>query len=301
MDVNVKTFAEYLIGVDGGGSGTRVRVETLDGQEVARGVAGPSGLMHGVSPAWNAVLDAINAAFTEAGRARPPLQQLAIGLGLAGVHNKQWAAKFLAKNPGFAALALETDAFTTLLGAHAGEAGAIIAIGTGSVGEALLPHGIRREVGGWGFPSSDEASGAWLGLRAVQHAQHALDGRAASTHFARAVIEFCGGNRDALFDWLARANQTNYAQLAPLVIEHAASDAVALSFMRAAGEEVGRIAAALDPAGTVPVALCGGLAAPLAEYLPEALRARVVSPKGDAACGALQLIRRQLLDKSGPQ
>ncbi|WP_338848740.1 BadF/BadG/BcrA/BcrD ATPase family protein [Massilia sp. W12] len=294
----MKNFAEYVIGVDGGGSGTRVRVETIDGQEVARGVAGPSGLMHGISQAWHAVLDALNNAFAESGRARPPLQELAIGLGLAGVHNKQWAAKFTAKNPGFAAMALETDAFTTLLGAHGGAPGAIIAIGTGSVGEALLPHGVRREVGGWGFPSSDEASGAWLGMRAVQYAQHALDGRAANTQFARAVLEFCGGERDALFDWLARATQTNYAQLAPLVIEYAGSDAAALAFMQAAGQEVAKIAAALDPAGTVPIALCGGLAAPLTEYLPETLKARLRAPQGDAAAGALELIRQHMKHKA---
>lgn len=294
----MKTIVEYLIGVDGGGSGTRVRVENLDGVELARGVAGPSGLMHGINQAWAAIMDAINAAFAENGRARPALGQMAIGLGLAGVHNKQWAAKFSAKNPGFAMLALETDAFTTLLGAHKGEPGAIIAIGTGSVGEALLPFGIRREVGGWGFPSSDEASGAWLGLRAVQHAQHALDGRAPATHFARAVIDFCGGERDSMFDWLARATQTNYAQLAPLVIEYAGSDAVARAIMCQAGEEVGKIAAALDPAGKVPIALCGGLAAPLREYIPAALQSRIVSAQGDAANGALQLIRRQLKEKS---
>jgi glucosamine kinase len=298
MDANVKTMLEYLIGVDGGGSGTRVRVQTIDGVEVGRGVAGPSGLMHGVNQAWSAVMDAINAAFTEAGRARPALHHIAIGLGLAGVHNKQWAAKFAAKNPGFADLALETDAFTTLLGAHNGEPGAIVAIGTGSVGEALLPHGIRREVGGWGFPASDEASGAWLGLRAIQHAQHALDGRAANTYFARAVIEFCGGERDAIFDWLARATQTNYAQLAPLVIEHASSDAVANAIMHQAGEEIAKIAGALDPAGKVPIALCGGLAAPLRDFLPNSLLERIVTPHGDAAAGALQLIRRHLKDKS---
>jgi glucosamine kinase len=29
---------------------------------------------------------------------------MAIGLGLAGVHNKQWAQEFVAANPGYAAL-----------------------------------------------------------------------------------------------------------------------------------------------------------------------------------------------------
>ncbi|KAK0359944.1 hypothetical protein LTR94_029266, partial [Friedmanniomyces endolithicus] len=72
----------------------------------------------------------------------------AIGLGLAGVHNKEWAAAFRAANPGYAALTLDTDAFSTLMGAHGGRPGAIVAIGTGSVGEALRADGARVEVGG---------------------------------------------------------------------------------------------------------------------------------------------------------
>jgi len=146
---------EYLIGVDGGGTGTRVRIErAADGIELARGSAGPSGLLHGAGKAWAAVQAGIDGAFAEAGVARPPLARLAIGLGMAGVHNKQWAAEFTAQNPGFGAIKVETDAFCTLLGAHRGACGAIIALGTGSVGEALLADGTRREVGGWGCTRS---------------------------------------------------------------------------------------------------------------------------------------------------
>src|SRR5271165_7670240 len=134
-------MVEYLIGVDGGGTGTRVRVERFDGMELGRGSAGPSGLMHGTDKAWVAVLDAINRSFAEADVACPVRERMAIGLGLAGVHNQQWATEFLEKNPGFGEIKLETDAFCTLLGAHQGKPGAIIAIGTGSVGEALYSDG----------------------------------------------------------------------------------------------------------------------------------------------------------------
>jgi glucosamine kinase len=288
---------EYLIGVDGGGTGTRVRIERPDGTELGRGSAGPSGLMHGAGKAWAAVLDAVNQAFADAGAIRPVLERMAVGLGLAGVHNKQWALEFARKNPGFGAIEVETDAFCTLLGAHQGRSGAIIAIGTGSVGEALLADGTRREVGGWGFPASDEASGAWLGLHAINHIQRVLDGRRPSSDFARAVIAQCGGDRNGLFNWLAVANQTTYAQLAPIVITHASQDDVAHALMVKAGEEIAEVAVALDPSGQLPVALCGGLAAPMSDYLPGKLRTRVVNPHSDAAAGALQLIRQSLQGK----
>jgi len=290
---------EYLIGVDGGGTGTRVRLARADGTELAQGASGPSGLALGVAQAWAAVAAAIGAAFETAGVPAAPPERCAIGLGLAGVHNKEWAAAFEASAPPFAALRLETDGTTTLLGAHGGAPGAIVAIGTGSVGQSLLADGSQREVGGWGFPSGDEASGGWIGLRAMNHMQQVLDGRRPHSPFAATLIDACGGHRDAIQAWLAQATQTRYAALAPLVVAHATTDAVARGILEDAGREVAAIAHALDPSGTLPLALCGGLGAPLAAYLPPALRARAVAPRGDAASGALRAIAERLAATRG--
>ena len=54
------------------------------------------------------------------------------------------------------------------------------------------------------------------------------------------------------------------------------------------------IARALDPQGTLPLALCGGLAAPLRAWLPESLLQKVVPAQGDSAAGALRLVRQRL-------
>lgn len=285
---------EFLIGVDGGGSGTRVRLARADGQLLGEGQAGPSGLLHGIKNAWGSVEEAIARAFEAAGLAPPPRERIAVGLGLAGVHNKQWAGNFVAANPGYAAVALETDAFTTVLGAHEGQPGAIIALGTGSVGEILHADGSRHEVGGWGFPAGDEASGAWIGLKAINHVQQVLDRRVAGSAFADAVIEACGGNRDRIQVWLANATQTNYAQLARLVLQHAASNATAHAILAEAGQQVALIAHGLDPSGTLPIALCGGLGEPMRAFLPPELLQRIVPPKGDSAAGGLRLIQQHL-------
>jgi glucosamine kinase len=290
-----QTQFKYLIGVDGGGTGTRVLVVDQFGKELARANAGPSGLMHGATAAWRAILTAIEAAFAETGMVVPDFKQIAIGCGLAGVNNKQWAGEFIAANPGFAGLVVETDAGTTLLGAHQGKPGAIIALGTGSVGEVMQADGSRREVGGWGFPSSDEASGAWMGLRAINHVQHVLDGRSPSDEFSAAIVEFCGGSKDAVFAWLGGATQTKFAQLAPLVIQYAATNARAKNILLEAGVEVEKMANALDPSGTMPIALCGGLADAIWTYLPEKLLQRVTKPLGDSAVGALILVKNQFM------
>lgn len=291
----MKKQVRYLIGVDGGGTGTRVILASVDGAVVGRGSAGASGLMHGAESAWRAICSAIEQAFISAGLPVSALNEIAIGCGLAGINNKQWARDFAAKNPGFAEVVLETDAGTTLIGAHQGKPGVIIALGTGSVGEVMLADGSRREVGGWGFPSSDEASGAWLGLRAMNHVQHVLDGRSAGDDFSAALIAFCGGDRDAVFNWLAQANQTQFAQLAPVVIEYAAKLGKANEIMLAAGVEVAKMAKALDATEALPIALCGGLAEPMMLYLPQNLAKRVSKPEGDSASGALILIKNHFL------
>ena len=284
---------DYLIGVDGGGTGTRVRIARAGGGEIAQAQGGPSGLSLGIDKAWKAIGDAVAAAFASAGIAHPPLSSMAIGLGLAGVHNKAWAAQFDAANPGYAALRLETDGFTTLVGAHQGQPGAIVAIGTGSVGQVLLPNGEQREVGGWGFPAGDEASGGWMGLRAINHIEQVLDGRKPPSAFAQQVIDACGGHRDAIQVWLGNASQTAFASLAPIVVANA-DDPTARQILADAGAEVATIARALDPAAELPLALCGGLGQALRTWLPAELLARTVTPHGDAASGALRMIEQHI-------
>jgi len=287
---------DYLIGVDGGGTGTRVRLARLSSHgvvELAQGASGPSGLGLGIARAWAAVQDAIANGFAAAGIEPAPLERMAIGLGLAGVHNHQWAQAFVDADPGYAALRLETDAFTTLLGAHDGNPGAIVAVGTGSVGEVLLPDGTRREVGGWGFPAGDEASGGWIGLAAINHIEQVLDGRRPGSAFADAVVDACGGHRAAIQVWLGQATQTTYASLAPLVLQHA-DDPAARAILTKAGAEAAAIARALDPDERLPLALCGGLGSALRDWLPPALAARARAPEGDSAQGALRMIELHL-------
>jgi glucosamine kinase len=227
---------------------------------------------------------------------------MAIGLGLAGVHHAEWATQFAEKNPGFGCFKLDTDARTTLLGAHQGRAGGIVAIGTGSVGEAVLEDGSRREVGGWGFPCGDEAGGAWLGLRAMNHLQQVLDGRRPSSGFAMELMRVCCGessavasvnaSHQAIFSWLAKADQASYAQLAPIVVEWGPRDSSACQMLVQAGIEIASMVVALDPAETIPIALCGGLAEALYGYIPEPVRQRIVAPVADSASGALVLIHQ---------
>ncbi|MBP0598108.1 ATPase [Herbaspirillum sp. LeCh32-8] len=295
---------DYLLGVDGGGTKTLVRLTRAERRaQVLAQASGPgSALRNGAGPAWDIIGAAIGQAFSNAGLTLPPVSQLAVGIGIAGYNVEQWAADFRAGAPAFGALEIANDGVATLLGAHDGRPGAVIAVGTGTIGIAVDGAGRQRVVDGWGFPTGDDGSGAWMGMRAVHHAQQALDGRSTRGPMTDAVLALCReevakdkqDEREALLDWLALADQAAFARLARPVVAHAADDTAARSILQGAAAELTLMADALDPTQRLPLALSGGLAAALQPYLDTRLRQRIVPARADAADGALLLAQRAM-------
>lgn len=283
---------EYVIGVDGGGSGTRALVRRADGRPVGHGTAGPSALGQGVVQAWDNVLAAVRQAFSTAGIVTPPLARCVMAAGLSGVNHGPWRDAFLSCDPGLAELLVETDSFTMLLGAHGGKPGAILISGTGSIAEALRADGSRATVGGWGFRVGDEGSGAWLGLEAVRHGLAAFDGRVNAGPLARRVWMHCGEDRDQLQGWCAQAGQFEFAQLARAVFECEDGDPVAAALLRRATDALEELAIAVDPAGRLPLAVSGSIGQRLAPRLRPVVRDRIVAARAGAAEGALMLAQR---------
>ena len=287
----------HLIGVDGGGTGTRVLVADRRGVVLAAASAGPSALGQGVASAWKSILSAIKTAFQDLRQETPVWYQCALGAGLSGVNHQPWREQFLALNPGFARIAVESDAYTALLAAHGGQAGVMVAAGTGSIAEALYADGTRRQVGGWGFPVGDEGSGAWMGLRSMAHAQQAVDGRTPGGAMAERVLQQCGGSRETLQQWCAVARQYDYAQLARTVFGCAQSDTVADGLLVEAASALEHMAATLDPQAALPLAIYGSVGRALMPRLAPATRDRCIATPQDAAYGALTLVQ-QLLEET---
>ncbi len=296
----------FVAGVDGGGTGTRVRLQNTAGHTLGQGEAGPSGLGQGTEQAWRHVLQALAAAFAQAGLPPAPPADIALGLGLAGAGVPAQRAAFLQADPGFARCALANDGVTQLLGAHGGGAGIVVASGTGSVAAARDEAGHTHQCGGWGYPVGDEGSGAWLGLQAMRHAHAVLDGREAPTALAAAVFREAGADAPSLLAWCADAGARRYAELAPLVFRSAENGCGrAQALLQAAADELARLVWALQPAGAAadadagtptawPVVASGSVGVRLAPLWPAALRARLVQPAGDSMAGALHLVRAAL-------
>lgn len=291
---------QFLLGIDGGGTHTRARLTDVQGRLLGDGRAGPSALGQGVEQAWAHVGQALGQAAAAAGLARPDWSACALGLGLSGACVEPLRQAFLAADPGCARIVLDTDGGVALLGAHEGRPGVLLASGTGSVCEARRADGTRVTVGGWGWRTGDEGSGAWLGREALRHAQRVLDGRAAAGPLADAVQAHVGLGPQALLGWAETAHQSDLAALALLVFAQADADPAAAHLLDQAASELAALVQAADPGGHLPLALAGSVALNLQGRLPQALQERLVNPSGDALSGALSMIRSQLQEDQGP-
>jgi glucosamine kinase len=284
-----------LIGVDGGGTQCRARLCDLAGHVLGEGVGGPANVRLEPARVMQSILTAGRAAAAAAGLAESDLARAHAGLGLAGAALTSARERLLKEPNPFAAIAIETDAYAAWLGAFGGGDGAILILGTGSCGLAIV-GGRQVDVGGYGAEVSDEASGNWIGREAIRRSLWAHDGRAATTPLAAAVLKRFHDSTEAVVAFATAARPADYAALAPLVFTHAGErDPLALTILSEAAADAARIVLRLVAAGAPSVCLIGGLAKPLAAWLPPEAKAHLSTPQGDALDGALLMARRTLV------
>ena len=283
---------EYFLGVDGGGSRCRARLETTDGRALGQGLAGPASMRFGFEAARDAIMAATRQCLAEAGLDDDALKRTYAGIGLAGTGQRNARQELESWRHPFASAWFEGDAYLAYLGAFGGGDGGIVIAGTGSIGITYQDHTVR--VGGYGFPVSDEGSGADLGLGALRYALTTLDGRAEPSAFANDVLAQFAGDPAAVIAWMEHASATDYAALAPLVTRHAsAGDPAARRIMAAAGASIAALVQALLKRGAPRVALIGGLAEHIRPYLPADIAALLVAPQADAMAGGVLLAKQK--------
>ena len=281
-----------VIGVDGGGTGCRARIEDEDGRVLGSGIGGPAAVRLGIDRSMAAVEIACRAALAAAGLSGDDRSVIDAAVGLAGLGRKGALEQLMARPHSFRSVRYVDDATIACIGAHGGRDGGIVIVGTGSIGVALV-DGREVRVGGYGFPISDEGSGADLGLEAVRLALRAGDGRAPGTAFTREVMSRFGDDALEAVAWMDRGTATDYAALAPLVVRHATEgDAAAAKILRQAAERIDELVRCLVERGAPRLALVGGLASSLEPWLASDVRLLLSPSEGDAVDGALALARR---------
>ena len=282
---------QFYIGLDGGGTNSRARLTDGDGHVLGEGVSGSSNLTLGADIAAASIRAACDAALAASTVKNIGYAQIHAGFGLAGANVPELAAALQRVPFGFASMKLASDAVIACLGAHGGADGAILILGTGSQGLALL-KGEAKTIGGWGFLVGDDGSGAQLGRAAIRAALRAHEGWGPASPLTARIMARFNANPSEMVIWAAQATPRDYGHFAPLVLEaRSRGDMVAQALIAQSLAHVSAMIAALVVLGASRVALMGGLAQPYEEMLPGDMRAHLVRPQADALQGAILLAR----------
>jgi len=99
--------------------------------------------------------------------------------------------------------------------------------------------------------------------------------------------------------WANSANSTEFARLAPIVINHSQQEEMAaVRIMKKAAHAIDRVDHALakmrQQKKSLPCCLLGGIAPFIEPWLSEELRATFVTRQGDANAGAILMIREKV-------
>lgn len=284
--------APLFLGVDGGGTRCRARLCDGSGIVLGEGTAGPANIRLGLDDSMRAVLDATGQCLAEA-KLTIDSRPIVACLALAGATEPvELAAVERYRHP-FRRTIVTTDAHAACIGAHRGEDGGVIIIGTGTVAWAIL-EGRHHRVGGWGFPVSDEGSGAWLGCEVVRRVLWAHDGRAPWTGLLHAVFGEFNSDPHGIVRWMSAARPREFAGLAPLVVQHALKDdPTGREQMQLAGGHIDALAERLGAIGVRRWALTGGLSSSMGPWLSPQTMGRLVPAAADALTGAVWLAREE--------
>lgn len=170
---------DYLIGIDGGGTKTKLKISDENGNAVCENIGGPANINSiGIDGVRNNLFNLIAASIKKLGISLNECSTICIGT--AGVDRP--ADKKIIENIisgiGFSGKIIVTnDAEIALYGGLLRYDGIIIISGTGSICYGRNNVGESYRCGGWGHIIGDEGSGYDIGVKALKAAVRSYDGR----------------------------------------------------------------------------------------------------------------------------
>lgn len=305
-------MSAVVIGVDGGGTRTRIWVADERGQQLGSAEGPGSALRPGETDrSADVIVSTTREALASCDMTHVTPKVLCVGVAGAGREPERQALwQALVARDVADEIVVHADAAIALDDAFGDGAGILLVAGTGSVAFGRGPTGSTSRCGGWGPVCGDEGSGAWIGRRALSIVTASSDEREPATALVGAVLTAAQVNEvDGLVGWAGLATPADLAALAPVVASVAdAGDLRANSLLSMASEElvlhVRTLARQLfgDERASVPVAFAGGLLSPggplrkrvenrMKTAVPGAqLRSEEVVPVRGAVRGALRYL-----------
>jgi glucosamine kinase len=306
-------LSEIVVGVDGGGSKTRVLVGTAEG-EVLASAEGPKSAVTPGQAAHSAdvIAELVTRALGEIAQPGAVIPRV-LYCGVAGTgrdEERRGLHTALDEKELAEEVIIDSDGLIAMYDAFDDRAGILLVVGTGSIAYGRSPAGELVRCGGWGPAFGDEGSGGWIGRRALGIVAASSDGREPPTALLFPILAAtqCEDIQD-LIPWAAAADARAFASLVPAVFGTAAAgDPRANALLTLAAEELVLHIRALsrqlftDERAAVAVALSGGLMdrrSPLRKRLEQRLKsavpgAQIRSEEVLPARGALRAAARRI-------
>jgi glucosamine kinase len=201
-----------VIGVDGGGTKTRVIIADEQGTELAS-VTGPASAVH---PGFASNSADVIAALAECDLVGTTARVLCAGVAGAGRDQERHALQAALERLELADEVLVVADATLALDDAFGEGpGIVLVAGTGSACFGRSPTETFARCGGWGPICGDEGSGAWIGKRALSVVTASADGREPDTALLGVILTHLQMEAaEELIPWASNATSADFAALA---------------------------------------------------------------------------------------
>lgn len=236
-------------------------------------------------------------------------------IGTAGVRLPQtdsWMRQILSRCAG-GEIVVCGDEEIALDAAFPGQAGVLAMAGTGSNVMGRTSRGEMLNVGGWGPALGDQASGHWIGIRALRDACRARDFGQPTRILDRVIRQWSADSLEEVVDIANRTPPPDFSQLPPIVVECAEEgDSVAFQVLELGGRLLGEDTAEafrhvrkLDPDAPLPgIAFTGSILEKVTfvrESMIETIRrslpqVHIVPEAVDPIAGALWRARQAVAD-----
>ena len=301
-----RTSTASLLGVDVGGSRTRVLLARSNGTVIGRGHGPGANRFSSVTRLEHALTEALTVAFDRAGADAAPADVCAAVVAVAGLLHGDGARGEVERALAAVGIRTRLRVVPDFVANHAAGSqapdGLVLVAGTGAVAARILGRQPVARADGSGWLLGDEGSAVWFALEAIRAVLRGWDGRGTPTSLAGPVIRELLGpaaptDREPASEVVAAVSRRSAASLgalAPPVLALADEDEVAATILRRAADALaGSALAAAGDSEPAQLVVAGSVllgASNLRRAILERLRGRwpsvVVSEGRDGAAGA---------------
>lgn len=214
----------YVIGIDGGGTKTALKLADEQGNLALVNEGGPCNINSmGREYVQKMLKELIEDTLNKANITMDQIKVLCIGTaGVDRPADKKIMTEII-KATGFEGNTIVTnDAETALFGGVGGDEGVILISGTGSICFGRNSSGESKRSGGWGHIIGDEGSGYYIGINAINRIAKAHDGIEEKTIMTDLILNHLNlQSPEGLIEFVYRsgAGKSEIASLARLVDE----------------------------------------------------------------------------------